>query len=94
VLKNVKLRRDALRFLNLPVDVTHGPGPISLPVVVPSRLSVSQADDQVERAVGYVGNLTLKVPWKNLKSEPVVVVLDQVFALAQPRSATAVRVGR
>ena len=40
---------------------------------------------------GYVGNLTLKVPWKSLKTEPVVVVLDQVFALAQPRAATTVR---
>jgi len=41
-----------------------------------------------------VGALTLKVPWKNLKTEPVVVVLDQVFALAQPRAETAVRAGR
>lgn len=62
-LRNVKLRRDALRFLDLPIDISKG----------------------------IVGTLTLKVPWKNLKTEPVHVVLDQVFALALPRTAEAVR---
>jgi hypothetical protein len=33
---------------------------------------------------GFVGNITLKVPWKALKSQPVIVLLENVFVLATP----------
>ncbi|KAK3025353.1 hypothetical protein RJ639_043862, partial [Escallonia herrerae] len=33
---------------------------------------------------GFVGTITLKVPWKSLGKEPVIVLIDRVFILAQP----------
>ncbi|CAK7326271.1 unnamed protein product [Dovyalis caffra] len=33
---------------------------------------------------GFVGTITLKVPWKSLGKEPVLVLIDRVFILAQP----------
>ncbi|KAJ6350717.1 hypothetical protein OIU78_006785 [Salix suchowensis] len=33
---------------------------------------------------GFVGTITLKVPWKSLGKEPVVVLIDRVFILAHP----------
>eukprot|EP00026_Physarum_polycephalum_P000021 Phypoly_transcript_00021.p1 GENE.Phypoly_transcript_00021~~Phypoly_transcript_00021.p1 ORF type:complete len:3252 (+),score=335.79 Phypoly_transcript_00021:281-10036(+) len=33
---------------------------------------------------GFLGKLTLKIPWHNLKGEPVIVKCDNVFAIASP----------
>ncbi|XP_010266663.1 PREDICTED: uncharacterized protein LOC104604129 isoform X2 [Nelumbo nucifera] len=33
---------------------------------------------------GFVGTITLKVPWKSLGKEPVIVLIDRVFVLACP----------
>jgi len=33
---------------------------------------------------GFLGKLRLKVPWKNLKSQPVIVVVENVYLIAQP----------
>ncbi|XP_044499300.1 uncharacterized protein LOC123220770 isoform X3 [Mangifera indica] len=33
---------------------------------------------------GFVGTVTLKVPWKSLGKEPVIVLIDRVFILAHP----------
>jgi len=33
---------------------------------------------------GFLGKLRLKVPWKNLKSQPVIVVVENVYLVAQP----------
>lgn len=35
---------------------------------------------------GFVGTITLKVPWKSLGKEPVIVLIDRVFLLACPIS--------
>lgn len=35
---------------------------------------------------GFVGTITLKVPWKSLGKEPVIVLIDRVFVLAHPAS--------
>lgn len=35
---------------------------------------------------GYLGNLELKVPWTNLKHQPVVVTISDLFILAGPKS--------
>lgn len=56
VLKDLKLKAEALNSLNLPVTVK----------------------------AGFVGTITLKVPWKSLGKEPVIVLVDRVFVLAQP----------
>jgi vacuolar protein sorting-associated protein 13A/C len=34
---------------------------------------------------GIIGKLKLQVPWKNLKSEPVVVLIEDVFILCKPQ---------
>eukprot|EP00850_Spirogloea_muscicola_P002380 SM000009S23509 [mRNA] locus=s9:423530:451441:+ [translate_table: standard] len=33
---------------------------------------------------GFLGSIKLKVPWNRLGREPVIVILDQIFILAQP----------
>ncbi|XP_026458441.1 putative vacuolar protein sorting-associated protein 13A [Papaver somniferum] len=56
VLKDLKLKAEALNSLKLPVTVK----------------------------AGFVGTITLKVPWKSLGKEPVIVRIDRVFILAHP----------
>ncbi|XP_062108869.1 uncharacterized protein LOC133819601 isoform X1 [Humulus lupulus] len=56
VLKDLKLKAEALNSLNLPVTVK----------------------------AGFIGTITLKVPWKSLGKEPVIVLVDRVFVLAHP----------
>jgi vacuolar protein sorting-associated protein 13A/C len=56
VLKDLKLKAEALNALKLPVTVKSG----------------------------FVGTITLKVPWKRLGKEPVIVLVDRVFILAHP----------
>ncbi|KAM3341348.1 putative protein isoform X1 [Capsicum galapagoense] len=56
VLKDLKLKAEALNLLKLPVTVT----------------------------AGFVGTITLQVPWKSLGKEPVIVLIDRVFILAHP----------
>ncbi|KAI8561923.1 hypothetical protein RHMOL_Rhmol04G0379800 [Rhododendron molle] len=56
VLKDLKLKAEALNSLKLPVTVK----------------------------AGFVGTITLKVPWKSLGKEPVIVLIDRVFVLAHP----------
>ncbi|KAI9014452.1 hypothetical protein CLU79DRAFT_890124 [Phycomyces nitens] len=61
-LKNLKLRREALDKLDLPIDVLEG----------------------------YFGELTLSIPWANLKTKPVKVFVDHVYLLAVPKSEVSV----
>ncbi|KAK9670363.1 hypothetical protein RND81_13G196500 [Saponaria officinalis] len=56
VLKDLKLKAEALNSLKLPVTVKSG----------------------------FIGTITLKVPWKSLGKEPVIVLIDRVFVLANP----------
>ncbi|CAG5116191.1 unnamed protein product, partial [Candidula unifasciata] len=41
----------------------------------------------VKIKAGHLGKLTLKVPWKNLYSEPVVVHIQDIYALTVPNTA-------
>ena len=56
-LRNLKLRREALDQLKLPVNVIEG----------------------------HVGDLTLVIPWSNLRGAPVKVFVEDVFLLASPK---------
>ncbi|XP_061989598.1 uncharacterized protein LOC133708161 [Rosa rugosa] len=56
VLKDLKLKAEALNSLKLPVTVK----------------------------AGFIGTITLKVPWKSVGKEPVIVLIDRVFILAHP----------
>ncbi|XP_065863891.1 uncharacterized protein [Euphorbia lathyris] len=58
ILKDLRLKAEALNALKLPVTVK----------------------------AGFVGTITLKVPWKSLGKEPVIVLIDRVFILAHPVS--------
>ncbi|KAI5381828.1 hypothetical protein KIW84_UN0404, partial [Lathyrus oleraceus] len=60
VLKDLKLKSEALNALKLPLTVKSG----------------------------FVGTITLKVPWKSLGKEPVIVLIDRVFVLANPAPDT------
>ncbi|CAO3580955.1 unnamed protein product [Absidia cylindrospora] len=61
-LQNLKLRKDALDKLRLPIDVVEG----------------------------YLGELTLSIPWSNLKSKPVKVHIRNVYLLAAPKTEASV----
>lgn len=37
---------------------------------------------------GFIGKLQLKVPWHNLKNEPLVVIIERVFILAVPNDGS------
>ncbi|KAG1095366.1 hypothetical protein G6F42_018567 [Rhizopus arrhizus] len=64
-LRNLKLRRDALDKLDLPINVSEG---------------------------SYLGELTLIIPWSNLRNEPVKVIIDHVYLLAEPKNESTVTV--
>ncbi|KAK9766018.1 Vacuolar protein sorting-associated protein 13 [Basidiobolus ranarum] len=56
VLRNLKLKKEALDKFNLPINVVEG----------------------------YLGELTCKIPWHNLKNQPVRVYINNVYLLATP----------
>ncbi|XP_078179744.1 uncharacterized protein LOC144573852 isoform X2 [Carex rostrata] len=56
MLKDLKLKAEALNSLKLPVTVK----------------------------AGFVGTITIKVPWKSLGKDPVIVLIDRIFVLAEP----------
>lgn len=60
ILTDLKLKKEALDKLNLPIEVFHG----------------------------HLGRLELHIPWRNLKSEPVSVIIEELFLLAGPRAET------
>lgn len=43
----------------------------------------------VDVVQGYLGDLTLTIPWKNLRGQPAKVVIDNMFLLAVPAAETA-----
>lgn len=59
MLHGLKLKREALDKLNLPVVVYQG----------------------------YLGKLELHIPWTNLKQQPVIVEISDLFLLAGPKIA-------
>ncbi|KAI8884432.1 hypothetical protein K501DRAFT_332624 [Backusella circina FSU 941] len=63
-LNNLKLRKEALDKLDLPINVSEG----------------------------YLGELKLVIPWSNLRGEPVKVLIDHVYLLAEPKNEATVTV--
>ncbi|KAI8144971.1 hypothetical protein BJV82DRAFT_536853 [Fennellomyces sp. T-0311] len=61
-LRDLKLRREALDKLDLPIDVLEG----------------------------YLGQLTLIIPWSNLKTKPVKVFVENVYLLAVPKTESTI----
>lgn len=54
------------------------------------RLKTSALDKfrlPIDVKEGYLGDLTLSIPWSNLKGKPVRVLVENVYLLASPRNA-------
>ncbi|XP_037348487.1 intermembrane lipid transfer protein VPS13A isoform X1 [Talpa occidentalis] len=48
--------------------------------------ALSQLDVPFKIKVGHIGNLNLKIPWKNLYTQPVEAVLEDIYLLIVPSS--------
>ncbi|CAD6889894.1 unnamed protein product [Tilletia caries] len=56
------------------------------------RLKTSALDKfrlPIDVKEGYLGDLTLSIPWSNLKGKPVRVLVENVYLLAAPKNAAA-----
>ncbi|PWZ02331.1 hypothetical protein BCV70DRAFT_172197 [Testicularia cyperi] len=56
------------------------------------RLKTSALDKfrlPIDVKEGYLGDLTLSIPWSNLKGKPVRILVENVYLLAAPKSASA-----
>jgi vacuolar protein sorting-associated protein 13A/C len=71
-LRNLRLKRGALDKFRLPVDVLEGRHTIYSPTVV-NILSP-----------GYLGTFTLSLHWMNLGSQPVEILIEDVYLLVVP----------
>ena len=49
--------------------------------------ALDDLDLPVKIKAGHIGSLTLKIPWKNLYTEPVIASIDGLYALAVPKVA-------
>ncbi|KXS10872.1 hypothetical protein M427DRAFT_47658 [Gonapodya prolifera JEL478] len=58
VLKNLRLKREALDKFQLPIDVVSG----------------------------YIGELTMQIPWSDLRGSPVKILVRNVYVLAGPKA--------
>ncbi|XP_064596381.1 intermembrane lipid transfer protein Vps13-like [Liolophura sinensis] len=47
--------------------------------------ALDELDLPVKIRAGHIANLTLKIPWKNLYTEPVVASIDGLYALGYPQ---------
>lgn len=55
------------------------------------RLKTSALDKfrlPIDVKEGYLGDLTLSIPWSNLKGKPVRVLVENVYLLAAPKSSS------
>ena len=76
VLKNLKLKKEAVDKLNLPIEVFEG--------------NIEESGKLYHNLLGFLGSLELRIPWANLKTQPVRVLIGDLFVLAGPRSETEV----
>eukprot|EP01135_Chromosphaera_perkinsii_P007458 Nk52_evm10s859 gene=Nk52_evmTU10s859 len=62
-------------------------GDVKLQNLVLKAEALSDLDLPITVDEGYLGLLTLKVPWKNLTTQPVVVLVNDLYLTAKPISA-------
>lgn len=84
-LRDLKLRREALDKFNLPVDVLEGK-------LQYSRMSIPLVQFTNCFFLGYLGELTLTIPWNNLRGKPVLINIKDAYVLAVPRNESTVRI--
>lgn len=63
------------------------PGDVVLKNLVLKRSALNELDLPVQATYGHLGNLVLKIPWKNLYSAPVEAIIDRLYLLAVPNSS-------
>ncbi|KAH3666193.1 hypothetical protein OGAPHI_004382 [Ogataea philodendri] len=63
-------------------------GDVKLKNLKLKKESLEKFELPVDVRFGHIGELTLQIPWSNLKSKPVKVLIDDVFLLASPRILT------
>jgi vacuolar protein sorting-associated protein 13A/C len=76
-LEGLSLRKDAFSALSLPVEIK-GLNISAWCFFDPSRHLF------VCTLAGTIGKLTLKIPWSQLRSQPVVITLDNIAVLLGP----------
>jgi vacuolar protein sorting-associated protein 13A/C len=54
------------------------------------REALDKFDLPVDVLEGHLGELTLSIPWSNLKNKPVKVYINNVYLLAVPRNESTV----
>jgi vacuolar protein sorting-associated protein 13A/C len=83
-LNNLQLKKEALDKFDLPIDVVRGR-------VAHLETVVLKVDtDMRDSFLGHLGELTLSIPWSNLKTKPVQVYIKDVYVLAVPRNESTV----
>lgn len=82
VLKNLQLKQDALKELDLPVQTIYGQLGIILYFFLIIKLNLVIIILSTNS-----GQLVLKIPWKNLYSLPVEVDIEDLYLLAVPNAA-------
>uniref|UniRef100_G1SF78 Vacuolar protein sorting 13 homolog A n=1 Tax=Oryctolagus cuniculus TaxID=9986 RepID=G1SF78_RABIT len=61
-------------------------GAVALKNLVIKENALSQLDVPFKVKVGHIGNLKLIIPWKNLYTQPVEAVLEEIYLLIVPSS--------
>ncbi|CAJ1940745.1 unnamed protein product [Sphenostylis stenocarpa] len=80
VLKDLKLKAEALNALKLPVTVKSGfVGTITLKFLTAVTMTAITVSSVIYESIVYS-----VVPWKSLGKEPVIVLIDRVFVLVHP----------
>ena len=74
VLENLELKEDALNSFNVPFSVKKGSNYLYSNTLM---------------KIGFIGKIQLKIPWKNLKGQPVIVIVHNVYIVAQPQYSYA-----
>lgn len=59
-------------------------GDINLKDLVLKSSALNALDLPVQVVYGKIGNLVLKVPWKSLYTQPTIVIVEDIYLLAQP----------
>lgn len=78
-MKNLKLKKEAIDKLNLPIEVFEG-----------NSAEIRNYCSSVG-LLGHLGSLELRIPWANLKTHPVRVLIGDLYILAGPLSDSEVR---
>ncbi|KAF7282566.1 hypothetical protein GWI33_002356 [Rhynchophorus ferrugineus] len=61
-------------------------GDVNLKDLVLKSSALNSLDLPIQAVYGKIGNLILKVPWKSIYTQPTVVIVEDIYLLAQPNA--------